>query len=413
MFYAAKSQTREPFPSAFTLLLALGLSTVSPLLTNSARGQAWTWTQCTNAPSLEWRAVACSSDGTKIFAAVENGGIYRSTNSGATWNATTAPLRNWDALASSADGTKVAAGISTLSSTTNGGIWASIDGGNTWTNTMAISNLYLWLSIASSSNGNLIAGGDGDINGQAAVGEIFTSFNSGNMWNLNSPMSTQWSGVTSSADGTKLAAVPYTNLIYVSTNSGTTWTSNAFPLPYGWCIAFSGDGTKLAVGTTTAPIGSIFTSTNRGSTWVSNTTPNGAWYSIAASSNGNILAAASPTIIATTTNFGQNWLSNNLPSETFLSIAMSSDGSRLVTVALNGPIYAATVTPPLLSASRTGSNLALGWSNSVFSFQLQQNFGLSSNGWTAVTNAVTLTNGKNQVSVATTNHQTFYRLQYQ
>src|ERR1035438_9648461 len=88
-------------------------------LARPAHAQLWTWTQSTNAPALAWWAVASSADGTRLAAVVRNGGIYTSTNSGATWVSNSAPVRTWWAIASSADGTKLAAAIDTLSSVGN------------------------------------------------------------------------------------------------------------------------------------------------------------------------------------------------------------------------------------------------------------------------------------------------------
>ena len=57
--------------------------------------------------------------------------------------------------------------------------------------------------------------------------------------------SRQWYGITSSADGTKLAAVAYGGQIYTSTDSGATWTARESSRDW-WSITSSADGTKLA-----------------------------------------------------------------------------------------------------------------------------------------------------------------------
>ena len=56
-----------------------------------------------------------------------------------------------------------------------------------------------------------------------------------------------WQAVTSSSDGTKLAACVFNGYIYTSTNSGAKWEPRAFL--YGWSsVASSSDGTKLVSG---------------------------------------------------------------------------------------------------------------------------------------------------------------------
>ena len=63
-----------------------------------------TWTERTSAGSRDWRAIACSSDGQRIAAAVSGGYIYTSADGGATWTErTSAGSRSWYGAASSAD----------------------------------------------------------------------------------------------------------------------------------------------------------------------------------------------------------------------------------------------------------------------------------------------------------------------
>ena len=54
-----------------------------------------------------------------------------------------------------------------------------------------------------------------------------------------------WRSITSSSDGTKLAAVVYNGQIYTSTDSGVTWAARESTRSW-YSIASSSDGTKLA-----------------------------------------------------------------------------------------------------------------------------------------------------------------------
>jgi len=59
--------------------------------------------------------------------------------------------------------------------------------------------------------------------------------------------SRNWQSITSSSDGTKLAAVEYGGDIWTSTNSGATWTDRSAAGSRNWqSITSSSDGTKLA-----------------------------------------------------------------------------------------------------------------------------------------------------------------------
>ena len=113
------------------------------------------WTQ-SDAPSLKWSSVASSSDGKKLAAVAEDGGIYISNNSGVSWKLSSAPskfssvFQHWVSITSSSDGTKLAAVVF------YGGIYTSNDGGLSWTLTGA-KGYQNWISIASSSDGSMLA----------------------------------------------------------------------------------------------------------------------------------------------------------------------------------------------------------------------------------------------------------------
>jgi hypothetical protein len=53
-----------------------------------------------------WASVASSADGSKLVAAVNDGQLYISTDSGVTWTVHSPP-RGWVSVASSADGSKL------------------------------------------------------------------------------------------------------------------------------------------------------------------------------------------------------------------------------------------------------------------------------------------------------------------
>jgi photosystem II stability/assembly factor-like uncharacterized protein len=72
-----------------------------------------------------------------------------------------------------------------------------------------------------------------------------------------------WKSITSSADGTKLAAVVSGGYIYTSTDSGATWTEQQTTGEYSWSsITSSSDGTKLAA---TVSGGYVYTSIEQSS----------------------------------------------------------------------------------------------------------------------------------------------------
>ena len=107
----------------------------------------------------------------------------------------------------------------------------------------------------------------------------------------------QWRAVTSSSDGTNLAAIVYDGNIWTSSNSGATWSVDASvgaTKPW-YGITSSADGTKLAaVASHNNSGGNIWISTDSGATWTENNTTGASknWVDITSSADGTNLAAA-------------------------------------------------------------------------------------------------------------------------
>ena len=168
-----------------------------------------------------------------------------------------------------------------------------------------------------------------------------------------SPVATtrDWRSITSSSDGTKLAAVVYngaSKYIYTSTNSGASWTEQTAAGSRTWySITSSSDGTKLAA---VAVGGYIYTSTDSGVNWTERQPITGTirnWYSITSSSDGTKLAVVDyGGYIYTSTDSGVSWTARSpvTASTTRLwrSITSSSDGTKLAAVVLFGYIYTST-----------------------------------------------------------------------
>jgi hypothetical protein len=258
------------------------------IYTSADSGATWA---TTSAPSTNWWSVASSADGTVLAAAVTSGKIYMSGNSGTTWGQPTAGLpvggNSWRAVACSTNGTKLVAAAHGYDS-----IFTSVDSGLTWTkqtNGLPSDELW-WSSVASSADGTklvAVASAQGGVEGG-----IYTSADSGTNWNqqlTGLPPGALWGSVATSADGTKLVVVG-DHGVYTSTTSGTSWKQQ---LGGGWwsSVASSSDGTKLVA--VQSP-GGIYTSTTSGATWNQETVGlplNSSWYSVASSADGTRLVA--------------------------------------------------------------------------------------------------------------------------
>jgi hypothetical protein len=156
------------------------------------------------------------------------GSIYCSMDSGTTWNPTGAPQLEWRALACSADGTHVVAGPGESLSFNAAPIFQSGDAGTNWIENDSVSGC--WTGLASSADGcRLVA---------LEYGGIWTSADSGNTWGSNIAPSALLVSVASSADGNKLAAVTDDG------GNGYIYRSETAPCPR---ISLSGAGNGLTV----------------------------------------------------------------------------------------------------------------------------------------------------------------------
>lgn len=162
-----------------------------------------TWAKIST-PGFGLGRLACSADGTKVFAADLVNNIYRSADSGNTWNVTSAPMTNyWSGLAASADGSKLTAVALYDNNNSNTYIFSSSNSGTSWL--AAGAPRQRWSTVACSDDGTKLVAG-------TEPGYLFVSTDSGTNWVATRAPSTYWSRVASSRDGTLLAAAQYESL---------------------------------------------------------------------------------------------------------------------------------------------------------------------------------------------------------
>ena len=134
-------------------------------------------------------------------------------------------------------------------------------------------------------------------------GHISISNNDGETWEENTDLSPKnWSGITSSSDGTRLAATAFNGTIWTSLDSGLNWVERTPIASALWsAITSNSDGTRLAA---VVDNGNIWTSTDSGANWVEHTSIASAeWSAITSSPDGLKLAACA---------YGGNvWISND------------------------------------------------------------------------------------------------------
>ena len=301
----------------------------------------YTFSEVTNfAPGSgkDWQTIVCSSDGTKVVAAVYNGNIWTSTDSGVTWTEnTTSPgsTQSWWSLTSSDDGTKLAC------TTLGNKIWISTDSGITWAEK---ANTGAWRRIASSADGTKLVAAKWGSN-------LWKSDDSGETWTEITTTvggwGKNWYGVAMDSTGTKIAAVTQTTgKIQISTDSGATWVERGTSIDHR-VITVSSDFTKMA---TFSYNGNIWISNDSGVTWTENTTSPGstkAWYDIKSSADGTtLIASVGGGHVYTSIDSGSNWAehTDNNTSRNWYGVAITDDGSALFATAKGYNIWKAPIT---------------------------------------------------------------------
>jgi len=228
---------------------------------------------------------------------------------GQEWTLTSAPFTNWASIACSADGTKVIAAV----------------GG--------------WRSGPSP---------------YPPAGPIYISTNSGLNWIVSGAPITNWSVISSSADGTKLASGLFqyfsTDPIYSSIDSGVSWYPTGSPVTNSWVsLQSSADGRTIIASFPDyghVP-GGVFVSTNWGVDWTQPLQDYYPWPSVACSADGKTMAASDgfgyPGTLQRSTDSGQTWsFVNSTDVYSFALLSLSADGNRLVAAVRGSGIYIST-----------------------------------------------------------------------
>ncbi len=289
---------------------------------------------------LEGRDVYCFTvSGTNIFAGTYGGGVFRSTNNGASWTAVNTGLTNWIVFSLAVSGSTLFAG------TQGGGVFRSGDNGASWTavNTGLTNTQVLSLAVSGST---VFTGTYG--------GGVFRSTNNGASWiavNTGLTNSVVWSLAVS---GSTLFAGTANEGICRSTDNGVSWT--AVNTGYSvWSLAIS-DSTLFA-GTS----GGVFRSGNNGTSWTATNTGlmSNTYVTSLAISDSTLFAGTLSRGLYRSDNNGASWTAVNtgLTSRDIRSLAVS--GSTIFAGTFAGGVFRATIPTfsPTLTASRSPLNL--------------------------------------------------------
>ena len=286
--------------------------------------------------NLNISGAACNVDGTKLYAIVRGGGIYKSYNAGTNWTTSTdnnnivnITTQNWVSIVCNSAGTKIVALVDL------GYIYLSSDSGFSWT-LIDIGVYPRWTMVASSANGETLIAASNQ-------GGAYLSNDSGNTWNLLTTLTgvagNIWTSVASNSDSSIIAFTAFNEDIYISNDTGTTWTAAGLTFLPWLSIALSATGNNMV-----AVENYLYTSINAGKNWT-RATGLGAkkWTSVVMSSDGfNIIAVSNTNGIYFSNDSGSTWKAYdlNLPSTYNWSyVASSKHFETVLAIRSNTNIY--------------------------------------------------------------------------
>lgn len=305
-----------------SILKLIALAGVFALLTTSA------WAQGTE----QWRKVSAPRGGEILtlfsqrqflFAGTLNGGVYRSTDRGASWTAVNTGLpENLSVNAFAVNGAN-------LFAATSQGIYRSSDGGQSW----AAANEDLpSLGIAgfAVSGTTLFAG--------LTTDGVWRSADNGQHWTDAGEGLAPRNVRALAVNGTVLFAAIADVGIFRSLDNGAHWTAtHAGFAPNATTNAFAVSSTTVLAGTAG---GAIYRTTDNGQTWVKANTGQITQEVLAFAISGtNLFAATRGDGVLLSTDQGMNWrpINTDLPNRIVRSLAVN--GSFLFAAAQGGELF--------------------------------------------------------------------------
>jgi photosystem II stability/assembly factor-like uncharacterized protein len=319
------------------------------------------WTTVNNGLKIDsyYSTPTFASIDTNIFVGHQVYGVFRTTNNGNNWKAVNTKLGNTSVTALATDKSILFAG-------TDGGVFSSSDKGASWTErnngfslidarviTSNGNNLFLgtysngiyrstdlgvsWIKInngLTTVNINALATIDSIIYAGTHEGYIYTSTNNGDNWVLKYSVSSQVNSFI------KFGGYIFAGTgkgVFCSTNQGANWISSSAGLlnPFGYTAnvnAFTTIDNNIFAG---SDDGGMFVSTNNGANW--NKINNGllSKYGITASVSsltniGSTLFAATNDCVFVSTDMGANW------TKTSNGISSSNSPSSIASIIASG-----------------------------------------------------------------------------
>jgi hypothetical protein len=311
---------------------------------------------------------ALAGNDTDLIAGTFGGGVFLSTDNGASWNARNNGLTDLNVFALAVNGTDLYLGM-------GGGVRFSNSSGESWTtlNNGLTSTFVVSLAIVPNGVGgsNFLAATNG--------GGVFLSSNNGANWSaVNNGLPNTFVhvlAVTSGASGPTLFVGVDQGGVYLSTDNGASWNAVNTGLPaHASIFTLVSNGTNVFAGIDN---GRVFRSSNNGANWTeADSGLSGATVSMLTfGPNGNgtdLFAAMSSGGVFHSTNDGTSWTAvntglTNTDIRTLSFFPASGPGANIFAVNFNGDIWKRPVSEIVTSLESPETDLPV-------QFNLEQNY---------------------------------------
>ncbi|MES2395469.1 MAG: T9SS type A sorting domain-containing protein [Bacteroidota bacterium] len=303
--------------------------------------------------------------GSNIFAGTFGGGVFKTTDNGATWNSVNIGLTNTDvqALAVTITGDTVLAG------TYNGGVFLSINGGTSWVSISSnLTGLGLLVQAVVIKGNKIFAG--------TSLGVFVLTNYSGNWTAVNTGLGTTLDVLCLLVNGGDIFVGTGAGGVFLSANDGGSWQQKNSGLGNIYVNSLAVNGTKLYAGVD----GGVYSSVNNGGAWtISRSTPGFLVKSIDININGTTIYAGYGSISGTggidrSADNGSNWttVTTGLPGKGVHAVFQSgaivfagTDGKGLYTTINDGGLWTSddgitNTNAQSLSLASTGTNVFAG-----------------------------------------------------
>ena len=267
---------------------------------------------------------AVIANGSTVLAGTNGGGVFRSTDNGATWTPANSGLANMYGYAFAISGSNIFLG------TGGGGVYLSTDNGASWkAASSGITATYIASLLVNGSN--VFAG---------TANGVFRSTNNGTTW------TTAYSGLPSdyvmgmAISGSNLFAGTNTSGVFLSTDNGTSWIAVNNGLTNLNIKSIAASGSNIYAGTSYS---GVFLSTDNGSHWTQVITgmTNLQVYSLAVSGTSVFAGTTGSGGVFLSTNGGSNWISMSSGMTNKSIYALTLSGSNLY-AGSEGGVYVST-----------------------------------------------------------------------